>query len=262
MSELPLTSLNIAQFRGIQDLKLDAFGRVNLLVGLNNAGKTSVLDAISLFCRPLDIANWRETARRREVKSSRTPETEPFKWLFPQFTNSRLPNPHSIWIYGNGGFAGRRVMAEYNEFEEYGQTEFSIADPDDEEISSESNRGLEISVLADYAPYTDPRMRLPGESMNLADAQNSVEFRIVDNRRNTYPTAVKDPAIEMALISTHSHKTTQDTSWYFSRAIEREKTNEHFRQDVLEVLQRFDSGILDIDVVRNRGRTVSLSVKH
>jgi len=256
MNDLPLSSFHIAQFRGLRDLKLEGLGRINLLVGANNAGKTSTLDALSLFCRPLDIANWRDTARRREVKSSRTPESEPIKWLFPQFAENTQPNPHSIWLYGKGAFPGRRLMAQYDEFEEFGRDQLPLGAPDEEEISGEPDRGLNINVLADYA------QRVGGQLTTTADGQNKMAFRVVDNRRNAYPTSVDDPVIETAFISPHSHRTTQDTSWYFGRAIEREGVNEHFRADVLEVLKRIDNDVLDIDAVPRGKTTVSLSVKH
>lgn len=256
MNALPLSSFRIARFRGLRDLKLEGLGRINLLVGANNAGKTSTLDALSLFCRPLDIANWRETARRREVKSSRTPESEPIKWLFPQFAEDSHPNPHSIWLHGDGAFPGRRIMAQYEEFEEFGQDQLPLGAPEEEEISGEPDRGLSISVLADYA------QTVGGQLTMSADGQSKMSFRVVDDRRNSYPTAVEEPAIETAFISPHSHRTTQDTSWYFGRAIEREAVNEHFRADVLEILKRIDGGVLDIDAVPKGKTTVSLSVKH
>lgn len=66
-----LNNLTIHQFRGLRQLELRELGGVNLLVGVNNAGKTSVLEAISTYCRPLDPLEWLNTARRREVQSSR-----------------------------------------------------------------------------------------------------------------------------------------------------------------------------------------------
>lgn len=42
------TSFRVQNFRCFEDLTLDNLGRVNLLVGKNNTGKTSVLDAIAM----------------------------------------------------------------------------------------------------------------------------------------------------------------------------------------------------------------------
>jgi hypothetical protein len=51
MSDLKLTSLRIQNFRGFRDLKINQLGRVNLIVGKNNVGKTSLLEATEFFAR-------------------------------------------------------------------------------------------------------------------------------------------------------------------------------------------------------------------
>ena len=43
-------TFQIKHFRGIQQLEIDEFSRINLLLGKNNAGKTSVLEAMFLLC--------------------------------------------------------------------------------------------------------------------------------------------------------------------------------------------------------------------
>ncbi|KAM3091921.1 AAA family ATPase [Phormidesmis sp. 146-35] len=45
-----LKSLKIENFRGFRSFELQQLGRVNLLVGTNNSGKTSILEAIQLLC--------------------------------------------------------------------------------------------------------------------------------------------------------------------------------------------------------------------
>lgn len=256
MENLPLKSLRIAQFRGLQELKFDGFSRINLLVGANNSGKTSVLDALSIFCRPLDISNWHETARGREVKSARTPATEPFKWLFPQVLESKLPNPHGIWIYGDGAFPGRRIMAQYDEFQEFGSADSERESLSVRETDEEPDAGMNIQVLADYA------LTLAGQLDNSRVNQNRLEFKLVNNRRNVYPTTVSEPAIDLAFISPHTHRTTQDTSWYLSRAIQREAPDEDFREAVLEILRRIDPEVLDLSIVETGKTTTGISIKH
>lgn len=44
-----ITQLEIKNFRGFSEYKIDDIGQVNLLVGTNNCGKTSVLEAIQLI---------------------------------------------------------------------------------------------------------------------------------------------------------------------------------------------------------------------
>src|SRR5216683_551812 len=49
MDNLILNSLEVRNFRTFRDLKIEHLGRVNLLVGKNNVGKTSLLEAIRLY---------------------------------------------------------------------------------------------------------------------------------------------------------------------------------------------------------------------
>lgn len=48
-----LKNITITNFRGIKELTIEDFGRVNLLVGGNNSGKTSVLEAVGLVALPI-----------------------------------------------------------------------------------------------------------------------------------------------------------------------------------------------------------------
>ncbi len=47
------TSFRVQNFRCFRDLRLDDLGRVNLIAGRNNSGKTALLEAIYLHTRPL-----------------------------------------------------------------------------------------------------------------------------------------------------------------------------------------------------------------
>ena len=49
ISSLPLDSLLIRNFRAFKELEVERLGRVNLVVGKNNVGKTSLLEAVMLY---------------------------------------------------------------------------------------------------------------------------------------------------------------------------------------------------------------------
>jgi len=59
------TELKIETYRGIKDLCLKDLGDINILVGDNNSGKTSVLEAIQILCDPSEY-NIIQVARQRE----------------------------------------------------------------------------------------------------------------------------------------------------------------------------------------------------
>ena len=63
-------SLQIERFRGLSSLEISGLSRVNLIVGENNAGKTSILEAIEIVAlggRPVSLL--RSPSRRGEVPS-------------------------------------------------------------------------------------------------------------------------------------------------------------------------------------------------
>lgn len=62
-----LDYLEIEQFRGIRELKLERLGDVNLLLGDNDSGKTSVLEAVRMFEAPDNIAIILRNARERQL---------------------------------------------------------------------------------------------------------------------------------------------------------------------------------------------------
>lgn len=60
-----IQALYLEAFRGIRQLTIENLGDVNIIVGDNNTGKTSVLEAIQLICNP-SIYNLIKIAKQRE----------------------------------------------------------------------------------------------------------------------------------------------------------------------------------------------------
>lgn len=55
-----LNSLRIENFRCFQSFELQQLGQLNLLVGTNNSGKTSILEAIQLLTSQFNLASLAE----------------------------------------------------------------------------------------------------------------------------------------------------------------------------------------------------------
>lgn len=79
-----LTELCIENFRGIRKLKLKDFSHVNILSGINNSGKTSILEAILSLSYTQDVKGLYEIAHSRSMDRIGLME---FKWLFNISTN-------------------------------------------------------------------------------------------------------------------------------------------------------------------------------
>lgn len=71
MSSLILDSLEIRNFRTFRNLKIDRLARVNLIVGENNVGKTTLLEALQLYaCRGEPTVALKLLAARDEVSEN------------------------------------------------------------------------------------------------------------------------------------------------------------------------------------------------
>lgn len=66
-TELRLPSLVIKNFRGLDHLTIPQLGRVNMVVGKNNSGKSSLLEAVSLYAAPIAIAGMLHARNEYEV---------------------------------------------------------------------------------------------------------------------------------------------------------------------------------------------------
>lgn len=98
-----LDSLHIKNFRCFEDLKIDSLGYVNLIVGKNNTGKTTLLDSVHLFAQRgrfnviFDILN----ARREFFYSQASPmvNLKQIESLF--FNRKAIGDSSSIYIGNN-----------------------------------------------------------------------------------------------------------------------------------------------------------------
>lgn len=116
MDEHFYEQLKIEKFRGIKSLEIDDLARVNLFVGRNNCGKTSVLEAASLLTGMSDptlilgIENLRginlsESSHLRNF-FYRQKYTEGFRLFGKQKTESRELNVRPIYENFNAGQVG------------------------------------------------------------------------------------------------------------------------------------------------------------
>ncbi|WP_160602172.1 AAA family ATPase [Allopontixanthobacter confluentis] len=85
---IALDKLTIGAFRNLENVELEDLGRINLLVGVNNAGKTSILEAIAVLQNPFSPYEWFNAVRTRETRSvgympDQMSVLEAIRWMFP-----------------------------------------------------------------------------------------------------------------------------------------------------------------------------------
>jgi hypothetical protein len=114
---LPFTELGIQRFRGLRDVVLRDLGRVNILVGPNNSGKTSVLEALSIAANPFDQRGWVRVATRRDPFSAVRAGFFGLRWLFPNRPESEplvsTREPIELSVDGDASF--HHIRAHYQD---------------------------------------------------------------------------------------------------------------------------------------------------
>ena len=66
-----IASLSIERFRSLQQLKVEGLGRVNLVTGRNNTGKSSILEALRILASDASPSVLSRILRYREEETLR-----------------------------------------------------------------------------------------------------------------------------------------------------------------------------------------------
>ena len=256
-----IQNLHINSFRGLKDLHLSELGFVNILVGKNNSGKTSVLEAISIACNPLDPFQWIGTSKRR-LDLGRTPialrpSLESIKWLFPQENSSLLERPYQGKIEINAsGSTPISVLANISEIYGLGSTKNDSLD--EEDISTEDDTdtsdheyirpGVELEISSTAPSDGQPRLfdYEIEETFQFWEDERFIQrkrLRALVNHITVYP-SYSSSDIALALRLTQI-------------------TKEGAKSSLLEVIQLFDPDILDIQILTSSAnRSSSLYIQH
>ena len=134
-----ITELTLENFRGFRSLELKGFKRVNLIVGHNNAGKTSLLEAIFAGCVPNRFGELPGLFRQPQGNS----ETRYFRWLL----RDGSPNDVGRLVMRTGTAKNILLLA--------GSTEAQNARPEVRHVPPQFQnlyRATRLTVLLDVKP--------------------------------------------------------------------------------------------------------------
>jgi AAA15 family ATPase/GTPase len=244
-----LENVTIHQFRGLRDLELKDLGRINLLVGLNNSGKTSVLEALSVYCHPLDIKVWLSTANQREqdIGVYRIRLLDAIKWLFTHNSASIVePDKPIILISSTGLFSVKKLIASYEEQEEIWlseeinirniSNEEEIENDNEQEIENEDTprvrKGINLKIEVSLDDY---QLSLLGEPTNFPLWEDERFYRLPGKR---------EPSLKTSVVTPSSHRSEVGQFRLLSEA-----TFQNFKADVIQLLQQMDNNISDIEIL-------------
>jgi AAA domain, putative AbiEii toxin, Type IV TA system len=251
-----ISDFSIQRFRGLRDLKIENLGQVNLFVGNNNSGKTSVLEALSIFCDPFSWRKWYEVASQRELSSQRATLVDRIVWGFPSEANddSNLSIESSkILLSASGSFPIKHISASYEKFTEViNRTRFTVPSLEENPVLEErevESEGVKIN-LAIHTENIQPALfgAINGLQETISFSESRPLPQLTKQRRYILPSQV---------VNQFSHRTSGLTSQLWSDVVEAD-----LKAETINLLRFFDPAIDDVDIISPLERKTQLSIKH
>ncbi|MBC6477091.1 MAG: AAA family ATPase [Hormoscilla sp. GM7CHS1pb] len=245
-----IKNLTIHQFRGLRDLSWDSLGQINLLVGVNNSGKTSVLEAISTYCRPLDPLQW--LTRGRDLKGDRQYLLSRLKWQFPALPQNQQNGDRKIDVYqvqthisGDGSFPVIDSRAIYRELTGVGK-------------SGEHQADLEL-VATIFNPQQHQEKQECSVNFQLWNSGGLITRSEVLSPKKVghQDLASGNLMLPVEIVTPLDHWIEKLQVGLLSEAI-----LQRFKAEVIKLLQVIDSGIVGLEILDNQGIGSGLYIDH
>ncbi|NVJ07760.1 AAA family ATPase [Myxococcus sp. AM001] len=223
-----LEELRVDTYRSLRGVRLERLGRMNLLVGGNNAGKTSVLEAIGLVARPVDPGQWIQTVTNRDASG---PLVDGLWALFPDSTALKLEGENElskpISIHGRFEGQSRHVRAQALA---YVEQRWSDVDRSGSDPRSDVVVRLHMDVSAGDTPPIAHELDFGSTPRRLPIPQGVALFRVF-------------------VVTPMTHRSTAQLITHLSHVID-----EGTKGKAVELLRLFDPHVSDVLISRPFGR--------
>jgi AAA15 family ATPase/GTPase len=251
--------LQISGYRGLEIAELSQLGAVNIFVGNNNSGKTSLLEAISILCNPLDPFRWLEVSQRRlyfgRSPIAFRPDLEAMKWIFPQKIGSFSSESYQgqMLIKSSGNTPVSEIEARLVEIYGVGSEKNSQEKINDDLLSSETDAvmpGIELEIIT----QTSEKFSLS----SLKKEPRSEVFQFWENERFIQRKRNKQLVKNATIFPSYS--SSEPILDKLSQIILQEEDG---KVKVLELIRSFDDNILDIEIITSTPTArATLYIKH
>lgn len=255
LKTLPFPSLWIRGFRGLSDLRLEDCGRVNLLVGGNNSGKTSVLEAMLLLAAPMDVRQWEGAVELRSTwpladirfGGGGSGRLDALSWLFPHGEEAEQP------IRIQTGGAVRELVATARHL--VGEPPEQPVVSDDEYIEASKRRSYQSGLYGASGPEAERGLAIEVEARWNSDLSTHGEagperFRMVlweSGLSYRGPKPFPGPSVSVAYATPISHRSDGYLAARVSRVLRAKRLDQTVR-----LLQRLDPRVKDLVMIAPR----------
>lgn len=244
-------SFTIRSFRGLRDLAFQDLGRFNLLVGDNNSGKTSILEALLLFAQPGDGKNWLRVLKARGAELNSEILGESIGWLFGRESRDLNLPWAPIELEGHGAKGGESLRLSLHL-----ESKVVNLPTRDKEVSGDASEDEEkflnvAHVDAEWTSSSDGSKS--GELVFEPIPQRGTQWGFRARFEDPVKAIRRIPAV---LAKPNVHRNSKAASTAYTAAIQRD-----LKTKLVHAAQAFDPDILDLELVA-RADVTSVFVIH
>lgn len=227
-----LQEFKTLEFRGIKNLEVENIGHINLIVGDNNSGKTSVLESIMLLRNVKEFSNIMNVIRLRDnnfFSPYRMNTFDNFLYMFNPLTEEK-------YMAVEGKLCGKEI----------GMNMKGTIEPVMVDYSEIRDRRRTIGINLEETVYEENETsEFQGKINSYINDKNieTSEVKINQYTRLTGMKISKPSVVEIVYVSPTEHTSGN----VFSQIIK----NESYKEIVLKVIQIFDEDIEDILYLKN-----------
>jgi AAA domain, putative AbiEii toxin, Type IV TA system len=261
MPKYSLDNVTVDGFRGLRKLRLDGLGLFNILVGANNSGKTSVLEALSILCNPLEPLEWISMVRRRDFGGLDETRIQSLRWCFAQ--SGQLADPETTFegecsMSCDGQFPLRKFRATYTDI---------VGEPGSNSIKSRARLRRQEEDTADPQPRRGAEIVHFISSTEALSRQTLFDEAPFDDQVTAQ--IWEDQPLVANLARIHRRSVRTETLTPYSYQINRVQVRyqsrsllENHRNLVLDLIREFDHDIEKIEVASFRGERPAIYLSH
>jgi predicted ATPase len=256
---LYLDDIVIHGFRGVNAVNLESLALVNLLVGKNDSGKTSILEAIAVFAAPLDMVEWANIARSREVRSfgfgaDTLSSIDSIRWMFPHISGpvAEFEEHQPIAISAMGRLPLRDLMAKC--------TRLRGIPPEQDRnrtfFGDRRRQGKEDDLIEDEGWLVSVEFTgLPSEP--TPSTRGAVEFPLWSSLGLRYLPRARGRRSNVVLLAPYAHRNQAlNLSLLTSSILDETKSS------IGELLNHLDNNIMDIEIITTQdGKRPAIAVR-
>lgn len=234
-----LHRFEIKSFRKLESVSLENLTEFNLIVGKNNSGKTSILEAVAVGLAMGEARDIFSIARKRDSRSNVVLAGPSYlsdivSWMFPAPTTS-------FWDVNFSGEIALRYSESNGDIDVSMSCRRIFLDPSAEQRPHshpidefEPLRGIEVTtVIREKLPLEDDFKEV--DELHFSLGAKSVDRETINARRSTYK------KIPFEYISPYSHRNSNSSESFVRRL-----QDDGDKYELLELLRDIDEDIVDV----------------